>query len=636
MNPIAWLQGLQGMALIAVICGLIFVEEVGLPLPFAPGDLVLAIGGIAVAGGRVAPGMLVPAVMLASAGGAIIGYEVFSWLGWRRLMKIAEPLRARKPLERASRLLENGGWRAVFTARLLPGLRVYTTQMAGVSTVPRRTFVSGLLPATVVYVGAFVGLGAAFGKPILALIALAEHQALLAILLIVGLIILLVLTHAPLRRGLASLEAAGWTGPLRFSLDSVGLTFILAAIGLNFAGRAIAVTFKLPLFLDSIGTILAGLVAGPWIGGSVGFISNLLSANTIDPNAALYAIVSFAVGFSAGLGAYLNWHRRLSGRIALWLLCFTISALLSTPLNFLVSGGKTGVLLGDRIYSWFSGVHVPAILAAFLAEAAIDLPDKLITVFAAILVLQGLPQQRAATSTADLDLADVFTFVFRSSHWVRRLLVASVCVLFAVLIVPYLILSGYLIEVSRRRRAGDRQLPPWNTLWAKVKDGFRINVVLLLWIVPSLLFSIPAGIIAALSEQPGFTVGGALNALANAVADVGSIWLVLVLLVEPAIFSEFLDRGIRGGLNVRRIIRRLRVNLGLSIVVGVLVIVLTTLGLIGFLGFLIGALITLPYASFVGAYLVGRYGEVTDRELATPTRASTVEGGKPSGLESVR
>jgi membrane protein DedA with SNARE-associated domain len=55
VNPITWVQGLNGATLIVVICVLMFTEETGVPLPFAPGDLVLAIAGIAVAGGRVNP-----------------------------------------------------------------------------------------------------------------------------------------------------------------------------------------------------------------------------------------------------------------------------------------------------------------------------------------------------------------------------------------------------------------------------------------------------------------------------------------------------------------------------------------------------------------------------------------------------
>src|SRR4029077_13144311 len=123
------------------------------------------------------------------------------------------------------------------------------------------------------------------------------------------------------------------------------------ALGLNFAGRAIAVSFGLPLFLDSIGTVLAGVVGGPWLGGSVGLISNLVRSNTVDPIAAPYGLVSFAVGFAAGLARYLNWQRRASGWVALWLVTFAIASVVSTPLNFLISSGNSGVGLGDAIYA---------------------------------------------------------------------------------------------------------------------------------------------------------------------------------------------------------------------------------------------------------------------------------------------
>src|SRR6267378_947288 len=401
-----FIENLGGMALILTICGLLFVEELGVPLPFAPGDLVLAIGGIAVAGGRVNPVWLVGAVAVSITVGAIIGWAVAEWLGWDRLMRIAEPLRARGPLERASGLLQRGGWRGVFTARLIPGLRVYTTQVAGVSRVPLRTYVAGLLPANAVYIAAFVGLGAAFGRPILALIQLAEHQLLIALLILVALLIVFFVVRAPLRRTLVSLQAAGWTGPLRFRLDSVSVMLILGSLGLNFAGRAIATTLGLPLFLDSTGTILAGVVGGPWVGGSVGFISNLVSSNTVDPIAAPYGIVSFAVGFAAGLARYLNWQKRVSGWGALWLMTFVIATLVSTPLNFLVSGGKSGVAVGDRIYAALSGAHVPRLIA------------------------QGLPARRAAAASADLDLGEAVTFVVRSNRWVRKLLIGAACLLF--------------------------------------------------------------------------------------------------------------------------------------------------------------------------------------------------------------
>jgi energy-coupling factor transport system substrate-specific component len=614
VNPITWVQGLNGTTMIVVICVLMFIEETGVPLPFAPGDLVLAIGGIAVAGGRVNPLMLVTAVAISITIGALIGRGVAEWLGWHRLMRVAEPLHARGPLERAAGLLQRGGWRAVFTARLIPGLRVYTTQVAGVSRVPLRTFVAGLLPANAVYIAAFVGLGAAFGRPILALIQLAEHQLLLALLVVVVLVAVFFLARAPLRRTLVSLQAAGWSGPLRFRLDSVGVMLILASLGLNFAGHAIAVTFGLPLFLDSIGTVLAGVVGGPWVGGSVGFISNLVSSNTIDPIAAPYAIVSFAVGFVAGLARYLNWQKRASGWVTLWLVTFVIASVVSTPLNFLVSGGKSNVALGDAIYSTLTGAHVPRIIASVLGEAAIDLPDKLITVVAALLIAQGLPAPRTATTPADLDLAEAFTFVVRSDRWVRKLLAGAACLLFSWLIVPFLLFVGYGVKIARVVRSGSRELPPWEHPWVLIKDGFKFLAVILIWSIPGSLLSIPAALV---SEQ------SALGEPAGLLSAAGSVWGLVVLVLEPAIISQYMDRGFLGGLNPIAVIRRVRLNLGLAIVVGALVVAISTVSLIGLAALLVGVLVTFPYASYVGAYLAGRYAHLTDSPVL---RAEAVDG----------
>jgi energy-coupling factor transport system substrate-specific component len=418
---------------------------------------------------------------------------------------------------------------------------------------------------------------------------------------------------------------------LQFRLDSVGVVLILTTIGLNFAGHAVAVTFGLPLFLDSIGTVLAGVVAGPWVGGSVGFISNLLTSNTVDPIAAPYAIVSFGVGFAAGLARYLNWQKRATGWLALWLATFAIASVVSTPLNFLINNGNTSVALGDSIYAALNAAHFPRILAALIGEAAIDLPDKLITVVVALLIAQGLPVPRAAPSSADLDLGEAVTFIVRSHRWVRRLLAAALCLLFSWLIVPLLLLIGYLVEIARHVRAGARELPPWDHPWGKIRDGSKVLGAILIWIVPSVLLSIPAGIDSALHPNtPGFPT--TIDDLAGIVAAVGSVWSLVVLLLEAAIISQYLDRGFLGALNVRAVFRRVRVNLALSIVVGVLVVALSTIGLIGLAVLVVGVLITLPYASFIGGYLVGQYARVTDRPGLRPEAINPGGVGKIEGV----
>jgi membrane-associated protein len=175
-NPLTSISNLSGVLLILVIAGLLFIEESGVPVPFAPGDLLLMVSGIAIASGTVDPVAMVGAIFLSTVLGALVGREVFAAVGRPALMKVADALRFGPALERATHLLQRGGALAVFAGRLIPGLRIHTTQVAGVSKMPRLTFAAGLIPSVVVYIAVFVGLGALVGQPAVRLFHRAEHR----------------------------------------------------------------------------------------------------------------------------------------------------------------------------------------------------------------------------------------------------------------------------------------------------------------------------------------------------------------------------------------------------------------------------------------------------------------------------
>jgi len=149
MNPISSISNLSGDLLIAVIAGLVFIEESGVPVPFAPGDLLLMIAGIAIASGTVDPAPMIAALLIATVIGAMIGREIFATVGQPALMKVADTLRFRRALERAIHLLRRGGAPAVS---------------------------AGLVPSVLVYITFFVGLGALVGQPAVRLFHRAEHR----------------------------------------------------------------------------------------------------------------------------------------------------------------------------------------------------------------------------------------------------------------------------------------------------------------------------------------------------------------------------------------------------------------------------------------------------------------------------
>src|SRR5438105_15037889 len=88
----------------------------------------------------------------------------------------------------------------------------------------------------------------------------------------------------------------GVLNAFKVRMNTLAIVLIPVCIAIDWAGHAIASTLKLPLFLDSIGTVLGGLLAGPWVGGISGLITNFICLGDVDPILCPYSIHSVASG----------------------------------------------------------------------------------------------------------------------------------------------------------------------------------------------------------------------------------------------------------------------------------------------------------------------------------------------------
>ena len=101
------------------------------------------------------------------------------------------------------------------------------------------------------------------------------------------------------------------------------LVLIPIAIAINIVlGYTVQTVLKLPIYLDSIGTILVGVLAGPIAGAATGAASNIIwqyapgiGGGTIGP----FAITAAVIGLLAGLWGYLAVYRsRPASGVRLW------------------------------------------------------------------------------------------------------------------------------------------------------------------------------------------------------------------------------------------------------------------------------------------------------------------------------
>src|SRR5580765_1865430 len=59
-------------------------------------------------------------------------------------------------------------------------------------------------------------------------------------------------------------------------VSTATLSLMPAAIAINIAAGALMYALHLPLYLDSIGTVLVGVLAGPWAGALTGILANFI------------------------------------------------------------------------------------------------------------------------------------------------------------------------------------------------------------------------------------------------------------------------------------------------------------------------------------------------------------------------
>ena len=79
------------------------------------------------------------------------------------------------------------------------------------------------------------------------------------------------------------------------------ICMIAFAICINFVGGQIALFLKLPIYLDSIGTVFVAAVLGPFYGMLPNLLSGLLMGMTVDIYSLYYAPVGILLGFVTGL-----------------------------------------------------------------------------------------------------------------------------------------------------------------------------------------------------------------------------------------------------------------------------------------------------------------------------------------------
>lgn len=174
-----------------------------------------------------------------------------------------------------------------------------------------------------------------------------------------------------------------------FSLMAILL--IPFAVAINFVGGSLALALKLPVYLDSIGTFIVAMLAGPWVGAVTGAIS-LLVVSATDPTSLVWTIqaafMGIVVGTMARYGLFSRWWRIIFSII----LIVILSVACTVAIRYAAFGG-----FSSHVSSVFAASLIaagaPFWVAQLVSSLILELPDKTLTVLVAVFVIRALSER---------------------------------------------------------------------------------------------------------------------------------------------------------------------------------------------------------------------------------------------------
>ncbi|MCW2254476.1 energy-coupling factor transport system substrate-specific component [Providencia alcalifaciens] len=175
-------------------------------------------------------------------------------------------------------------------------------------------------------------------------------------------------------------------------ISSRTLVLIVFSIAINMLGGQISSMIKLPIFLDSIGTLICALLAGPWVALFTGLLTNLLWGLLSGPIAAAFAPVAMMIGLSAGLLARAGGFRTFPRVILSGVVITFALMLVAVPIRTYLFAGTTGSG-ADFFVAYFHAVGDNLLESVAITVLGANLADKILSALIAWLLVRRLPQR---------------------------------------------------------------------------------------------------------------------------------------------------------------------------------------------------------------------------------------------------
>lgn len=168
------------------------------------------------------------------------------------------------------------------------------------------------------------------------------------------------------------------------------IIFCALAIAINVILGIITSAIKLPVYLDTLGTILTAVQFGPWIGAIVGALTNIVTGLIYGMRDIPFLIVNVAVA----LIVYFMVHKfkfTIKTAIITGLILSVVCPLIGTPIGIFIYEGLNGSL-SDIVVLALRKSGQSIFAASFIRNVFSNLIDKVTTMLLAYFLNKRIGQ----------------------------------------------------------------------------------------------------------------------------------------------------------------------------------------------------------------------------------------------------
>ena len=168
-------------------------------------------------------------------------------------------------------------------------------------------------------------------------------------------------------------------------------TFCGVAVAMNIVLGIITSALGIPLYLDTLGTVLSAAILGPVPGIIVGALSNIITGLIYSVSDIPFCLVNMAVGLIVGLVAK-KWIFVIVPAVITGIAHSFICSAIGTPIGIYVYGGLNGSVSDMLVMSLVQGGKT-IFQASFLRNVASNLIDKIGTCIIGCLLIKTMPMR---------------------------------------------------------------------------------------------------------------------------------------------------------------------------------------------------------------------------------------------------